>query len=575
MSIQFASVDNISQFQYMMYRPLYYFGASQSTSPTLNSTVSLAQSPVYSNNGTQAVINLKNYKWSNGETVSSDDVVFFLNLLHAEKANWYAYAPGTIPDNITSVTVNSPTQLTIKFNSSYNSFWMTYNELSQVTPFPKAWDIKATGGAAGSGGCSTGTYGTSATDAACTAVYNYLSGQAGNLANYDSSPLWTVVDGPFTINSSMGGFFDSSGDVTMVPNPTYSGPVKPSISKFIEVPFTTDDAEFNALLGGKLDIGFLPQQDLTAATTDAQSAGPNNPRLSSFYLSPWILFGYNYFPLNYNSIGDGGSASDPIAGDIFKQLYFRQAMQSLIDQPLYINRLLRGYGVPTYGPVPVLPPNSYVTSLEKTNPYPYSVTKAKSLLSSHGWKVTPGGTDTCVNPGSGPNQCGAGIPGGTPLSFTLQQASGILWQTQTMAAEKSSWSQAGINVNVTQATFNTVIGTATPCTPGPSCAWEMEWWGGGWEYSPDYYPSGDELFLTGAGSNQGSYSDPQADALIKQTYETNTNLASYQNYIAKQVAAIWQPNADYELTEARNTLRGLAPQNPFANLLPEYLYYTK
>ena len=38
---------------------------------------------------------------------------------------------------------------------------------------------------------------------------------------------------------------------------------------------------------------------------------------------------------------------------------------------------------------------------------------------------------------------------------------------------------------------------------------------------------------------------------------------------------IWEPNADYELSEVRNTLRGVAPQNPFANLFPEYWYYVK
>ncbi len=33
-----------------------------------------------------------------------------------------------------------------------------------------------------------------------------------------------------------------------------------------------------------------------------------------------------------------------------------------------------------------------------------------------------------------------------------------------MAAEKSSWSQAGININLSQASFNTVTGIAVPCT---------------------------------------------------------------------------------------------------------------
>ena len=32
--------------------------------------------------------------------------------------------------------------------------------------------------------------------------------------------------------------------------------------------------------------------------------------------------------------------------------------------------------MPGYGPVPVLPKNSFVTPFEETNPYPYSPTKA-------------------------------------------------------------------------------------------------------------------------------------------------------------------------------------------------------
>ena len=63
----------------------------------------------------------------------------------------------------------------------------------------------ATGGAPGSGGCATAAYGTA--DAQCTAVYTFLSKQAGydptnpkaannSLSTYATNPLWQVVDGP-------------------------------------------------------------------------------------------------------------------------------------------------------------------------------------------------------------------------------------------------------------------------------------------------------------------------------------------------------------------------------------------
>ena len=565
---QYSTVDNISQFQFLLFRPLYMFGHPKSTQPTLDAADSPAEAPKYTNGNTQAVVTMKGWKWSNGETVSATDVMFWMNMMHAEKANWYDYTPGYFPDNVTSVKVDSPTQLTITFNKAYNPTWMTYNELSQISPMPLAWDITATGGTAGSGKCSSGAYGAAATDTACTAVYKFLSGQASNLSTYASNPLWQVVDGPFKLTS-----FDTSGNVTMVPNPDYSGPQKPSISTFKEVPFTTEDAEYNALLGGKLDVGYLPTTDLTGSTTNALKAGPNNPRLSGkFYMSPWILFGFNYAVYKFDSNANNGTA-----GKVFKQLYFRQAMQHLVDQSAMISKILKGYGVPTYGPVPVLPPNNFVSSSAKSNPYPYSVSAAKKLLTDNGWKVAPNGTDTCIKPGTGSGECGAGIPAGTPLSFQLAYATGVNWQQQVMQVEQSSFKEAGINITLKPGTFNTAVRDyAPPCSSPSSCNSQIGWWGGGWEYSPDYYPTGETLFSTGAGSNSGNYSDPQADAIIKATTtSSSSDLTAYQQYLGKQVPVMWQPNADYALTEVTNKLRGVTPQNPFANLFPEYWYYVK
>jgi peptide/nickel transport system substrate-binding protein len=570
MSLAFFSVTNLSQFQQLMYRPLYWFGNGSSSS--IDPTLSLAQNPVYSDNNTTAVINLKNYKWSNGETVSATDIMFWMNMMHAEKTNWAAYAPGTFPDNIKSITINSPTQLTFVMTKPYNPLWLTYNQFSQITPMPKAWDITAAGAAPGSGGCSGAAYGTA--DTACAAVYTFLSKQAGydpanpsgtnnSLTTYATNPLWQIVDGPWHLTH-----FDASGDVTMVPNTSYSGPTKPTISVFKEVPFTSDSAEFNSLVAGNLDFGYLPTQDITAPAKSPLVPGANNPRLSDFTLAPLYLYGINYFPYNFNSTGDNGNA-----GKIFSQPYFRQAMQDLVDQPLFDNKVFKGYAVPTYGPVPVIPP-TYASPQEQANPYPYNPAKAKSLLSSHGWKVVPNGTSTCTSPGSGANQCGAGIPAGAQLNFNLQYATGTTWITQLMTTEKSSWAQAGINITLSSASFDTVLGIAVPCT-GSSCTWELQDWGGGWEFSPDYYPTGEEIFSTGAGSNSGSYSNATNDANTDATNATAINLDKYQNFLATDLPVIWQPTPAYSMSEISNKLHGATPQNVFGYLTPENWYLTK
>jgi peptide/nickel transport system substrate-binding protein len=564
MSLAFFSVSNSEQFQYLMFRPLYWFG--NGSTPNLNPSLSLANTPSYSNGSTTVTVTLKPYKWSNGETVTTQNVMFWMNMLHAEKANWAGYAPGTIPDDVKSITINSPTEMTFTLTGAVNSYWFTYNELSQITPMPNAWDVTSTTGAPNSGGCATAAYGTA--DAACTAVYTFLSKQAGydpanpkaannSLSTYATNPLWQVVDGPWKLSS-----FDAEGNVTFVPNTSYSGPIKPTIKKFVELPFTSDSAEFNALVGGKVNVGYLPTQDITQATTNPLVAGPNNPRLSNFTLDPLYGWAINYFPYNFDSTGNNGTV-----GKVFSQLYVRQAIQLLVDQPLYNEKIYKGYAVPTYGPVPTEPANNFVSSTVKDNPYPYSPSKAVALLKSHGWKVVPGGTTTCVSPGTGSTQCGAGIPAGTPLSFQLQYASGTSAITELMTAEKASWATAGIQMTLSQASFNTVIGNATPCPSG--CSWQLENWGGGWIFSPDYYPSGEDIFQTGAGSNSGNYSDPTNDANIKATNVTQTPLTTYENYLAKQLPVIFQPNVASQITEIQKGLSGVTPQNPLLALNPE------
>ncbi|MGH9919418.1 MAG: ABC transporter substrate-binding protein, partial [Nitrososphaerales archaeon] len=425
MTLGYFSVANISQFQYYMYRPLYWVGTG--SKPIVSNRLSVAKAPAYSNGNKTVKITLKTYKWSDGEKVTATDVNFFLNMWQAAKTKYAAWAPGgfSIPTIIKSVKIDSPTTLTITLKSALNPHWFEYNELAAVTPFPLAWTVTSTTAKPGSAGCAKAAYGTAT--AKCHAVFVFLSTQSGHnptkpttkinaLPTYASNPLWAVVDGPWKLKS-----FGPTAPAVMVPNPSYSGPNKPTYKEFIEKPFTSATAEFNALVGGTIDFGILPATDVTSPATSpvkpsqTTKPGKNNPRLATTYsLVPTYRWGINYFPENFNSVGDSGHA-----GAIFKQLYVRQAMQELVDQTLYINRIFKGYGVPTYGPVPVWPHNPYSSKVEEKNPYAYNPAKAKALLKSHGWKVVRRGVDTCKRAGTGPGDCGNGIPKGAKLDFTL------------------------------------------------------------------------------------------------------------------------------------------------------------
>jgi peptide/nickel transport system substrate-binding protein len=543
------SVTN-AEAQQMMYRPLYWFGNSKGQ-PLINESLSVADMPTFSNGGTTVTVKLKDYKWSNGESVTSDDVLFWFNLEKAEKANWAMYSPGEFPDNITSITAPNSSTVVFTTDKAYSQQWFLYNELSQITPMPKAWDVT---GAGQPSDCATNA-------ADCAAVYNYLNGQAKNMPSYATSPLWSVVDGPWKLSS-----FNSDGNASWVPNPKYSGPVKPSLKKFSFAPYTTDSAQFNVLRSGNtIDVGYIPTQDIAQAKpsdADPAAAGPN-PLSKNYTLAPWFLYGINYMPYNFNN---------PKYGPVFKQLYFRQAMQSLVDQNGIIKTAAKNYGVLTTGPVPLYPTSPLVSKTEQDNPYPFDVAKAKSLLTGNGWKVDAGSTTTCEKPGTGAGECGAGITQGEALTFNLQYVSGQETIDTAMQDLKSNASKVGITINLTSAPFNTVIGNATACTPDQaSCSWQIANWGGGWTYADDYYPSGEGLFATGAGSNSGSYSNPAMDKLIAATTtESGTApMQAYEDALAKDLPVVWQPNYTYALTEVANGLKGVTPQNPFAMLTPE------
>jgi peptide/nickel transport system substrate-binding protein len=572
MSPQLFDASNVSQFQYLMYRPLYWFG--KGATADLDPSLSLANEPMYSARDTSVTITLKPYRWSNGEKVTARDVMFWMNMLHAEKANWAAYEPGgdNIPDNVKDVTVDSPTKVTFQLTGPFNERWYTYNQLSQITPLPIAWDKTSLTAPAGSGGCSKGLYGT--VDNQCAAVYTFLSEQAGYdpddpgatnsaLSTYATNKLWQVVDGPWRLQH-----FDAAGNLTFVPNPRYSGPVKPTLKKFVELPFSSDKAEYDALAAGKVDVGYLPTQDVTGSTGNPLKVGPNNPRLGDFRLAPLYTWSINYFPYNFDSTGDGGNA-----GPIFKQLYFRQAMQYLVDQPRDIEKLSHGYGIGTYGPVPVVPQDSPTPAESTSNPYRYNPNRAKALLAGHGWQVVPGGISTCRQPGTGKGECGVGITKGAKLAFTLQYASGTPIVRQTMDAEQSSWARAGIHVSLSAAPFDTVLGTATPCPKG--CVWEMANWGSGWLFSPAHYPTGEEIFQTGGASNPGGYSSPTNDANIKTTMTSQVGLATYQSYLAEQLPVVFQPSYATAMTEIRNGLGGVTPQSVLWQLNPEAWRWTR
>jgi peptide/nickel transport system substrate-binding protein len=546
-SSTYISDINSFDFQYLMYRPLFWFGVG--AEPVLNTSLSLAGMPTF--NGTKVTIKLKHYMWSNGTAVTAQDVMFWLNMETALPADYGSYTD--FPADVKDITVVSPTELTLVMDKAYNPTWFVYNQLSQIVPMPAAWDRTA----GGPSDCGT-------TVSACAAVYNYLNDQAKDVTGYAGSPLWSIVDGPWKLSA-----FNADGHITFVPNKSYSGPVKPKLAAFSEVPFTTDSAEYDVLRSPssstKIDVGYLPEQDAPAKPVGA--AVGRNP-VSGYTLSPWQIWGINYFVVNYQSTTGNGP--------IIKQLYFRQALEDEMNQQAVVTGPLRGYGALTVGPVGNTPVTQWLSPQGKSgNPFPFDPTKAKALLTSHGWNAVPNGISTCANP----SLCGPGIKKGQGLSFTLPYATGTGWITSEMTQLQSNAATIGIKLNLQPKPFAQVISTAGGnCVAAKlPCNWDMANWGGGWSFSPDYDPTGEQLFLSGVVANSGGYTSSANDSLISKTL-TSSNLQdmySWQDYLSAQLPMIWQPNGDYQLTEVANNLAGVTPQSTTLSINPENWYFTK
>ena len=427
--IQYCFSANTQFLTYLMWRPLYFFGQGQS--PSLNNAVSIGNPPAYSNGDKTVTVTLKNYTWSDGTPVTAADVQFWQNLVTANKTKWCVYAPGNYPDNVASTTITGKRTIVFHLTHGVNPTWFTSNELSQIQPLPiQAMDRTS---------ATSPMKRYDETTAGAVSVFKYLSSQGAKISTYTTSPLWKVVDGPWQLQT-----FSQDGRVSFTPNKDYSGPVKPHLKQFVELPFTSDTAELNALRSGAVDVGYLPYEDL-----------PQKQALASqgYDLQPWNLYDTNYIADNQHN---------PKVGAILRQTYFRQVMEMLIDQKGVIKSFYGGYAQTTCGPVPFSSVGDLADSYEHSCPYSYNPIKAVTLLKSHGWHIVPNGLSTCADPGSGASQCGAGIAKGAALRFTFAYATGVEALTRSVEVFKSDAEQAGIQYNLSGGSFATVSGHRGP-----------------------------------------------------------------------------------------------------------------
>jgi peptide/nickel transport system substrate-binding protein len=549
---------NPYEFQMLMYRPLYWLG--KDGKPGIDYDLSLAEPPQFSDDGWTVTVTLKPWKWSNGETICADNVMFWVNMLAVKGPRYGAYAPGYFPDNLTSYEKVAEDKVCFTFDRAYSKTWVLMNQLTLITPMPKAWDRTAHDAPANA----------SSDIADVPAVYDYLVEQngawteEGNEARtgWPTSPVWRVVNGPWRLKS-----FSLDGTVILVPNEHYSGPNKPYLDEFRQLPTTSDDEEYSRLQAGPdgpdaIQVGYLP----FGLGTEQMVAG-TNPLAEHYRLVPQNSYCIRIMPINFDN--------PTVAGRMLKQTYVRQALQHCMDQDTAIREIFHGYGYRTNGPVPLEPSSDQVSPTQRDDPMPFDIERVRKMLQDNGWDVstTPA---MCVRPGTGAGCAGEGIAAGDTLSFSLRYVHGddaLRRLVQQFAADAA---KAGIELRLEAVHGSTMAGQDhTAWGSDQPRRWNLHTWNGGWAYYGR--PTGEMLFRTGASSNFGHYSDPKADELIDRTVlgDDLDALYEYQDYIAAQAPVVWTPGFPIRLLEVARNLHGVEPINPYGLINPENWYYVE
>jgi peptide/nickel transport system substrate-binding protein len=546
------STGTINTFQYLMWRPLYWYG--DGVRPVVVPSMSLADPPVYANGDTTVTVHMKtNYRWSDGQPVTAKDALFYLDMVRAavreSGANWGSYTPHVgIPDQVVSASAPNATTLVIHLNKAVNPAWFTANGLYDIQPIPAhAW-AKAS---------ANGPVLDFTNPANAKQIFDFLAKQSGSTSTYASNPLWQVVDGPYRLTQ----FNNTTGGYTLAPNPKYGGPHSKIVPTLQAVPYTSDTAEFNAVLSHSVDLGYMPLNDV--------------PQMSAVKAAGYHVFGYpgwGFAYANYNFADKTGDFNN-----IIRQFYIRQALAHLENQEGYIKAFFHGAGGLAYGPIPSVPTSPYTPANALKNPYPYSVATAASLLKSHGWHVVPGGASTCAKPGTGAGECGAGIPAGTKIAFNVLYASDPVIFGEQVTAWASDAKKVGINISLQSGTFNHVITVADdPGSPKTVNDWAVAVYGG---FVDPYYPTTLGIFSSGGSLNGGFYSNPQADKLIHASVTSNNTDAvkTEASYLTQQQPSLFQPNYDF-ITVWKNNVSGQpaaieSTTQYFLN--PELMYLTK
>jgi peptide/nickel transport system substrate-binding protein len=496
-----------SAVEYMMWAPVVMVSGSD----TIEWADSLAANITTNANDTQYTVTLKNWKWSNGQPITGQDVAWTTNVLLAActmSSPPYTYGgcgfgglpPSSAHGVLTGATAQGQHTVVFTLNKPVNPVYFELNGLGQIQPMPQAiWD--------------KGSY---------KADLTLLS----QIFNKPTASEYKVVSGPYMFKSAI-----NDESYTFVPNPAYGG--HKATLTWVEQYEASDSAEFAALKKNQINAGYI-------LASMYGSAG----QLKSQYKQS-LSQGFCWYGIELNSASNaldvGGALADQNV---------RAALEYGIDQNA-IGKVLDGtlngqnMWIPNYSAIP-----SGFSTLTKAvfgvssipNAYPYDTNKGKALLEQDGWKL---------------NAQGVMQKGATQLAFPVFYDSGSTETANAAVILQQDWAKMGVKITPQPVAFDTLV--AMSDAQGAAAKWAMDWYGG-WCYEPNFYPTGGGMWAYYSSQddyNYAPFTKAIADSYLPGTpAQAQQHMYAYAMATARDLPMLWMPTG-FTVNETAPYIQGL------------------
>ena len=252
----------------------------------------------------------------------------------------------------------------------------------------------------------------------------------------DTAPQEIVCNGPFMLES-----YNTAEQVVFKRNPYYwdkdeAGQSLPYLDRYRWRIVENQNTSLLKFRSGELDAASLRPEDFSLLKKQEKVGNfkiyTGGPSASTSFLA---------FNLNQGK-RKGKPLVDPIKSRWFRTLEFRQAIAYAIDRQSIIDTVYRGLGVPIDSNISIQSPY-YLSPAEGLPVYNFNPEKAKQLLLKAGFQYDDQGTlldwDNNV------------------VEFTLITNSGNLIRESTAVRIKQDLAQIGIQVNVSAIAFNLLV----------------------------------------------------------------------------------------------------------------------